>query len=197
MKFSSAAIPNLEYVASNDPDLLGTMVARYTGTAGVSERALWQGMIAFTEMRPREGRDSEDDDRYLASYRSGLIIFGYVGRLEPYDPSGKATDYYRRTAQRFNLSSKLMPKSLDYQDPDAIKAVMLVMRVEELRGAAHWDDSRAVARLDHKRGDIEFLAENMDRVEPVLEGLLEMRATDSQAVEALWGTQSPLRGGTL
>lgn len=196
MRFSSAVIPNLEYL-SEDSELLHAVVDRYVEEAGLSERALWQGMITFTEMYPREELEPEDGKWYLESYRSGLVFFEYVSRLSPYDPSGRTMDYYQREAHHFNLSSEMMPESLDRQDPDAVKAVLLVMRVEELRGAADWDSDAPTGDISDKNADIEFLARNMKRVETVLEGLLEMQATDSEAVETLWNIQASLRDGAL
>ena len=201
LTYSSAVIPNLEYVASHDRELLDSVVERYTGNAGISERALWQGMITFTGLCPDESlTDAErsviDPELVLSSYRSGLEFFNLIGRLNP-TVSGRTLDHYHSAAQRFNLAGLMVPEGRDLSDPDTIKAVLLVMRVEEMRGSVDWDAEWARTALDHKSDDIRYLADNMGRVEPVLEGLLTMQATDAQAVESLLGTKSSLWDGAL
>jgi hypothetical protein len=158
-------------------------------------------MITFTGLFPDSSltdaqRAEIDPEMFLSSYRSGIEFFEFISRLYP-TVSGRTLDHYHAAAQRFNLASGMVPEGRDPSEPDALKAALLVMRVEELLGTVDWDNKRIDVIRHRKSEDIRYLAENMNRVEPVIEGLLAMQAIDADAIESVLETKPSLWDGAL
>lgn len=169
---SSWGNKNIFHLAKNFPLLLEKVVERAVNSHG-RERDIWTHLLRDT-MQFNAGRSVLD--MTPATYRKWmeLLPLGVTLFRGESKPTNSLVYEINLLADSINKSMGIKP---EYDGYRMVKSIMIAIRVDKAAGGT--------GRIVDKMGDIAFIDENLEAIEPLAETLMDRGTTDREILQQL------------
>lgn len=186
------AIKNVEYMATFEPEMLSRVTSQAASSHNMSR--LWghtiNGIVASATFRKHNGHKT---------FNRNLIVFPLAADLIPARAHGNnpglVQDYTREVR---DMTVMLMDDSGEFDSPEMLKALTIIGVVRKRytgRGLdVGWNQSLRFADI---APEAQFIANNIDRVEPLAAELVQRESYDIELIEALMSAPAALVEGQL
>lgn len=184
---------NLFLLAKRYPETLQTLLRRVQ-TADEPERRMWEHMI--TEVPTHEdGRMMSD--RVLSTYRQWFSLLPMAldlfPRVEEHNRDHEPRILHARIKSLADSIAQVEHRKQRFAEDDGylrVKAIMTVIQTDRAAGGR--------GSINDRDEDIDFIADNMDAIEPIVPELMRRGTTDRGIIQQILSSDTPaLNNGIL